>query len=122
VQSRAGRQGEQIDAAGGDVLAHLSRGHGEARATQLVVQFGVKQVHLAQVGLTRVARHTRAMLDGPAEMGVSLHAEPCEQPDVLPIRLGQRVGRARPHGGHDPPGRCDTWDHVTQDASRLDEG
>ena len=62
--------------AGRDVLAHLPRRHGEAGGAQLVVQLGVDQVHLAQVGLGRVARHPRAVLDGHALMRVALDAEP----------------------------------------------
>jgi hypothetical protein len=46
---------QQIDAACRDVLAHLTGLHREAVAAQFIVQFGVDQVHLAQVGLARVA-------------------------------------------------------------------
>src|ERR1700732_5138951 len=38
TQPRAGRQPQQTDAAGGDVLTHLSSRYGEARLPQLVVQ------------------------------------------------------------------------------------
>ena len=52
-------------------------------AAQLVVQLGVDQVHLAQVGLGRVARHPRAMLDRHAQMRVALDAQPGQQPDAV---------------------------------------
>ncbi|MFN8536830.1 MAG: hypothetical protein U0232_05070 [Thermomicrobiales bacterium] len=53
----AGRQAEQIDAARGDVLAHLAGGQVEPARAQLVVQLGVDEVDLAQVRLVGVARH-----------------------------------------------------------------
>jgi hypothetical protein len=59
----AGRKPEQIDAAGGHVFAHLPGRDGEPGVSKLVVQLGVNQVYLAQVGLALVACHARAMLD-----------------------------------------------------------
>ena len=83
-QPGAGGQREQVHAAGGDVLAHLAGRDVEAAGRQLVVQLGVDQVHLAQVGLRRVAPHARAVLHGRAGVGVAFHAEALEQADRLP--------------------------------------
>ena len=44
-------QGEEVEAARGDVFAHLAGRQREAASTQLVVELGVDEVHLAQVGL-----------------------------------------------------------------------
>ena len=63
AQPGAGRQPQQVDAAGGDVLAHLPGHHREPGGPELLVQLGVDQVHLAQVGLVRVAGDARAVLD-----------------------------------------------------------
>jgi hypothetical protein len=64
VEPRADRQAERVEALGRNVLAHLSGRNGEPRRLQFFVQFGVDQMHLAKVGLRRVARHSRAVLDG----------------------------------------------------------
>jgi len=58
------RQTEEIDTARRDVLAHLPGRDCETTRSQFVVQFGVDQVNLAQIGLGRVARDPRAVLDG----------------------------------------------------------
>ena len=76
AQMRASGQAQQLDAAGGDVLAELARRDREASCRQCAQQFGVEQMHLAQVGLQRVARYARAMLHGTAAMRVALDAEP----------------------------------------------
>ena len=43
----------------------------EALGAQLVEQFGMDQMHLAQVGLGRILADARAMLDRLAHMGVA---------------------------------------------------
>ena len=75
AQCRIGRQGEQVHALGGDVLTELARQDGKALAPQFIKQFGVHQVNLAQVGLSRIARHTRAMLYRDATVGIALDAK-----------------------------------------------
>lgn len=87
----ARRQGQQIEAAGGDVLAHVARPDLEPLCDQRLVQFGVKQMDLAQVGLRRIASHPRPMLDGHAGMTVALHAKPGQQGDRGLFRLGKAV-------------------------------
>src|SRR5215472_1192052 len=101
-QARAGRQPQQIDAAGRHILTHLSGRDGEALVLQAVVQLAVDEMHLAQIGLSRVARHPRAVLDRGPRMRVSLDAEPGHQPDAVLVGLDQRVSRAAADRGHDP--------------------
>ncbi len=63
VQSCASGQPKQINAARGDVLAHLPGRNDEASGLEFVMKLGVNQVHLAQIGLARIASYPRAMLD-----------------------------------------------------------
>lgn len=98
-ESGARRQREQVGAACRDVLAHDAGGYMEALRAQLVVEFSVDEVHLAEVRLTRVASHPRAMLDGPAAVSVALYAQPSKQPDAIRVGLAERVlGRATDRG------------------------
>ena len=75
MEPRAGREAEQIDARGCDVLAHLACLHLKASLPQLVVQFCVDQMDLAQIGRGRVSRYPRAMLDGRTLMRVTFDTE-----------------------------------------------
>ena len=70
------REGKKIESARGDVLAQLSRGNREAGALQFVEQLGMYEMHLPQIGRTRIARDPRAMLDGFAMMRISVDAAP----------------------------------------------
>ena len=67
MQPRSGRQAEQVHAASRDVLAHLAFGYVEAHFSQLVVEFGVYEMHLPQVRLVRVLRNSRAVLNRLAQ-------------------------------------------------------
>ena len=58
-QARTDGQAQQVEAAGGDVLAHLAWGDVEPRRAQLVVELGVDEVDLAEVALGRIAARTR---------------------------------------------------------------
>lgn len=87
----ARRQGQQIEAAGGDVLAHVARPDPEPLCDKGLVQFGVNQMDLAQVRLRRIASHARPMLDGHARMTVVLHATPRQQGDRRLFRLGKAM-------------------------------
>jgi hypothetical protein len=55
------------------------------------MEFRVDQVDLTEVGLTRVTRDSRAMLDRLAQMRITLHSSPGEEPDASLIRLGKGV-------------------------------
>jgi hypothetical protein len=55
-------------------------------------------VDLAEVGLARVTRDSRAMLDRLAQMRITLHSSPGEEPDAPLIRLGKGMCWAAAHG------------------------
>jgi hypothetical protein len=86
-QPRSHRQPQQVDPARRHVLAHLAGPHLEAAPRELLVQLGVDQVDLAQVGLGGVAADPRAVLDGRAGVGVALHAEALDQDDGVLVPL-----------------------------------
>ena len=98
IQPRSDRQTEQIDTVGRDVLAHLPGRDGETGRAQFLVEFGVDQVNLAQVGLGRIARHPRAVLDRNALMRVAVDAEPGHELDAVLVGFDQRVRRASADG------------------------
>lgn len=87
-QPRAGRQAEQINPLGGDILPHLPGRKRETAPAQLVVQFGMDEVNLAKIGLMRIPGHPRAVLDGRSRMRVIFNAKPGEQPDRPLIAFG----------------------------------
>src|SRR5258708_2318003 len=62
------------------------------------MEFRVDQVNLTKVGLARVTRDSRAMLDRLAQMRITLHSSPGEEPDTPLIRLGKGVCWAAAHG------------------------
>ena len=100
TQLRAHRQRQQVDAASGHVLAHHRRVDVEAPTAQLVVQFGVNQVNLAQVGLVWILAHPRSMFHASAAVGVALHAESFQQDDLVAGVLRWRVVGLLGDGGH----------------------
>ncbi len=55
-KARANREAEEVDAACSHVLAEIARSDQEPGRTELVVQLGVNEVHLAQVRLRWVPR------------------------------------------------------------------
>jgi hypothetical protein len=91
------RQSEQIDPAGGHILAEVTRAHGEPCRAQFIVQFGVDEVHLAEVGLSRVPRHARTMSDSSPLVGVALHAQTSDEVDSRLRRLAEGVSGAPGH-------------------------
>src|SRR5205807_735865 len=90
---------EQWDAARGDVLAHLSPRDVKPLAAQSIMQFGMNEMDLAQIGLRGVLADARAMLDRLPAVGVALYAETCEQADVGLIGFAKSVGIAAADGG-----------------------
>jgi hypothetical protein len=78
-EARAGGEGEKVEAAGGDVLAHVAGFHSEAGGVQLVEQLGVDQVDLPQVGLGGVAGDAGAVLHGFAGVRVAFDTEAGDQ-------------------------------------------
>ena len=89
TQTRAGREAEQIDAARRDILAHDAGCQTKPGGFELVVQFGVDQVDLAQIGHGRVLGDARAVLDRHPHMRVALDPEPSQEADAALIRLRQ---------------------------------
>jgi hypothetical protein len=73
AQPRARREPEKVEPARRDVLPHGAGRHGEAGGEKLVVELGMDQMDLTQVGLRRIARHPRAVPDGRARVGVAVH-------------------------------------------------
>ena len=65
---------------------------------QLVVELGVDQVDLAEVGPVGVSPHVGAVPDLLPHVRVALDAEPREQTDLRLARLGQGVGGAPADG------------------------
>ena len=70
TQPRCGAQIQQRDASRGDVLAQLTRQHVMAADCHLREQFGMQEVHLSQIRLTRVFGDSRSVLDRHAKMRV----------------------------------------------------
>ena len=57
VEQGAGRQREEVDSAGGHVLAEVTRGDVVPVPGEVVEELRVEQVHLPEVRLVRVAPH-----------------------------------------------------------------
>ena len=74
--------------------------HGEAGRSQVVVQLGVDQVDLAQVGLARVTGHPGAVLDRHPGVCVMLDAHPFEQRDRVVLGLAELMLRAAVYRHH----------------------
>lgn len=100
VKAGAGRKSEEVDATGGDVLAHVASGHPEPGRSQLVEQLGVDEVDLAQVGGSRISGHSGSMLHGDAHVGVTLHTPPGKELQLRDARLAEGVGGAAVHRRH----------------------
>src|SRR2546430_5417606 len=98
MQSRAGRQGQQINAGGRDVLAKLARLYRKAFRGQLVEQFGMNQMHLTQIGQLRVLADARAVLERLAHMGVAGDTQSLEQANAAARRLAEMMTGAKADG------------------------
>ena len=95
MQPRAGRQGQQIDAGCGDVLAKLAGLNRKTFGAQFVEQFGMNQMHLTQIGLRRVPADARAVLDRLAHMGVAGDTQSLEQANAEARRLAEVMAGAK---------------------------
>ncbi|MCW2756505.1 MAG: hypothetical protein JWO46_251 [Nocardioidaceae bacterium] len=103
-QQCAGGEGEQVDAAGGDVLAEVAGADHVTLGSQLVEELGVQQVDLAEVRLVRVAGDPGQVLDQHAGVRVAVDPEPGDQLDLGDRLLAEPVLRVAVHG-FDPHGR-----------------
>jgi hypothetical protein len=65
------------------------------------MKFRMDQMHLAQIGLARITRDPRTMLNGCTEMGVTLNAQSRKKADALLLRFGKAVRQATTHRRHD---------------------
>lgn len=97
VQPRTRWQTEQIDPTGGEVLTQVAGADPKSGGVQFVVELGVNQVYLAKIGLGRVARDSRTMLDRPTHVCVAFDAEAGQQADAVPRRLAECVPLATTH-------------------------
>ncbi len=79
VQPAAARKAEEVEAAGGDVLAQLPRCDVEAAIPQLVVEFGMNEVNLPQVRRSPVRPNSGAMLHGHPGMRIVVHPDTDEE-------------------------------------------
>lgn len=61
------------------------------------MELSVDQVDLTEVGLARITRDSRAMLDRLAQMRITLHSSPGEESNAPLIRLGKGMCRAAAH-------------------------
>ena len=87
TKARAGRQPQEIDTAGRHILAHLPGRDGEALFSELVMQLGVDQVHLTQIGLARVARHRERCLTVAPEWASPSTPRPASSRIMSPFGL-----------------------------------
>ena len=84
-------EGEEVEAAGGDVLAHFAVRHAETAHAELLVQLRMDEVDLAEVGLRGVARDARAVLHLLARVSVAFDAKPGQEGDAFDRGLTHRV-------------------------------
>ena len=101
-QHGAGRQREQVDAAGRDVLAEVAGEHPGPSSCTSLEQLGVDQVHLAQVGLVGVAAHPGAVLHRPPRWASPSTPRPSTSRITGRVCLLNRcpaAGRDRDHPG-----------------------
>lgn len=71
-------------------------------AAELVVQLGMNQVYLAQVGLVGVGGDPRAVLDGDPGVDVAVDADARDERNTVLGRLAQLVHVATADGDHLP--------------------
>lgn len=122
-EPRADREAQQIDTAGGDVLANIAGSHPKTSGPKLLKEFDLNQVHLAQIGLGWVPGDTRTMLHSLSSVRVTLDTVARDQAKARLARLTERVPRAQAQGddraGHanriarPPPGQRESADPVT---------
>lgn len=94
VQTRAGWQGQQVNAGGGDVFAEIAGPDREVACHQFVEQLGADQMHLPQVRVAGIAGDARAMAHGLAGMGVTSNAQTGHQRDGIVGKPAEAVAVA----------------------------
>ena len=109
AEASSGRQAKQVNALRGDVLTHLAAGYIISCRAELLVEFGMEQVDLPQVGLARITRHSGKVLNGFTQVCVSLHAQARQERDAGLVPLAKNVLGTPAHCLHKArsgPGRC----------------
>lgn len=95
-----GTQAQQVDALGGDVLAHLAGSNGVSEFQHLGQEFLLKQVHLPKVGLCRVPGDSRPVFDGDTEVGIIPNAMARDELDLRHWILGEGMKGLAVNGEH----------------------
>ena len=101
AEASPSRERQQVDASSRDVFAHLTGTNVKATGQQLVEKLGVHQVHLAQVWLGRIARHTREVLDRATMVRVTLDTQAGQQANARLIGLTEAMRDARAYRHND---------------------
>src|SRR6185295_19524301 len=101
MQPRAGRERQKIDPARRHIVADLARLHDEAARAQFVIQLGMEEMHLSEIGPRRVFLDAYDVLHGDAEMGVVLDAKAADKLDRRLIWLAEIVRARAAHGDDD---------------------
>ena len=83
-QPGAARKRQQLESLGSHVLSEIARRDVETRCTEFFEKLTMNEVHLAQVRLGRIARHSRPMPNRGAGVCVALDTEAFYQPDERP--------------------------------------
>ncbi len=81
AQNAGGREAEQIDTSGQDVLADLPGAYDEALCLEFVQEFCVQYMDLPEVRLGWIAGDAGSVLYRRAGVRVALHTEPWQQGD-----------------------------------------
>lgn len=102
MQPRASGKGKKSETACSDVLSDVAGREIESRLAQLVMKFGMNQVHLAQIGSCRVFFHAHAMLHRRSEMGITFDTQAGNELDCSNIRLREIVTLVAAHGRNHP--------------------
>jgi hypothetical protein len=105
MEAGAGGEVVEVEAGGGDVLAHVAGGDAEGEELGLGEELGVDEVDLGEIGAGGVFADVVEVLDGGAEVDVTLYAEAFEELDGGLGALGEAMGWVAAYG-------LDVWGHV----------
>src|SRR5450759_1577717 len=64
------------------------------------MKFSIDQMHLAQVGLARITRYSRTLLDGLAALRITLNTQPSNDSDAVLLWFGKGACRTTTHRHH----------------------
>ena len=78
MQSGAKRQGKEVEATGGDILANLAGRDIETSCTQLIMLLCMDEVNLAKVGLSRIGGDTGTMLHRLSTVSITFDPKTCQ--------------------------------------------